>query len=75
MVSSLSLDVEYIFDGFQHFFFDDCTAVSCDFGVFVRRGHSSYFVCVIENTIYILSKKISSIKIGQMRLFFLKQIV
>ena len=37
MVSSLSLDVGYFLGRFQHFFVDRCSAVSCDFGVFVKK--------------------------------------
>ena len=40
VASSLSLGVGYLFfGGFQWVFFvDGCSTVSCDFGVFIRRG-------------------------------------
>ena len=44
MASSLSLHVGYLFGRFQRFVVavvvvdDGCSAVSCDLGIFVRRG-------------------------------------
>ena len=39
VASSLSLDVGYSFFGrFQRFFVPGRSAVSCDFGVFIKRG-------------------------------------
>ena len=43
MTSSLSLDVEYLFWLVQVFFVDGCSAVSCDFGVFMREGECKFF--------------------------------
>ena len=44
---SLSLEVEYLFGRFQYFFIDGCSAVSCDFGVFVRGGERRPFYSAI----------------------------
>ena len=48
MASSLSLNVKISFlVGSSLFFVDDCTAVSCDFSVFVRGGELKSFYPVI----------------------------
>ena len=48
MVSSLSLDVGGIFFGeLQCLPVDDCSAVSCDFGVLARGSHWAIFCLAI----------------------------
>ena len=44
--SSLSLEVEYLFGRFQSFFVDGCSAVICDFVVFLRGGELRSFYSV-----------------------------
>ena len=53
-----SLDVKIFFFGrFQSFFVYGCSAVSCDFGVFVRRGPTQVLLChLVQNRgLYICS--------------------
>ena len=47
VISSLSLYVRYIFFGRFQSFLDGCSTVSCDFGVFVRRGELMSFYSTI----------------------------
>ena len=52
MASSLSLDVGIFFGRFQHFFVNDCSAVSCDLGVFIRRAELMSFYSAILSEIF-----------------------
>ena len=47
--SSLSLDMGYLFDGFQHPPVDGCSTASCDFGALARGDEHIFFYSAILN--------------------------
>ena len=47
IVVSSSLGIGYLFGKFWHFFVDGCSAVSCDFGVFVGGSELTFFYFTI----------------------------
>ena len=47
--SSLSLDVGYLFDGFQHPPVDGCSTASCDSGALARGDEHTFFHSAILN--------------------------
>ena len=51
MISSVSLDVKYLFWYVPVFLVDGCSAGSCDFDVFVRGGELKSFYSVIFSVI------------------------